>query len=132
MAVEPGAIVTGEVTRITNFGVFVRLENGKTGLVHISQVSRDYVEDISAVLSVGESVQVKVRSIEGDRIDLSIKETLEPADSGAAAPARQGRKRRRPDSDFEGKIKRFLKESEQKLADARRQKEARGKQRKKH
>jgi len=131
MAVEPGAIVTGEVTRITNFGVFVKLENGKTGLVHISQVSRDYVEDISEVLSAGETVKVKVRSIEGDRIDLSIKDALEPTEGGTQAPPRGARRRRRTDSDFEGKMKRFLKESEQKLADARRQKEARGKQRKK-
>ena len=130
MAIEPGAIVSGEVTKIANYGVFVKLENGKTGLVHISQVSRDYVDDINAYVSVADTVKVKIRSIDGDRIDLSIKDAMEPGEGGSRGPTGPPKRRRRTDSDFEGKMKKFLKQSEQKLADARRQKEARGKHRK--
>jgi S1 RNA binding domain protein len=89
------------------------------------------VDDINSYLSVGDTVRVKVRSIEGDRIDLSIKEALDPVE-GEPKPEGQAppKRRRRVDSDFEAKMKKYLKDSEQKLADARRQKEARGKHKK--
>ena len=62
MPVSVGDIVEGKVTDIMNYGVFVKLEDGKSGLVHISEVSRDYVEDIHTVLNSGDTVKVKVLS----------------------------------------------------------------------
>lgn len=74
MAIEVGAKVSGKVSGITNFGAFVDLEDHKTGLVHISQVSNSFVKDIHDVLSVGDVVTVKVISIADDgKIALSIK-----------------------------------------------------------
>lgn len=74
MAIEVGAKVSGKVSGITNFGAFVDLEDHKTGLVHISQVSNSFVKDIHDVLSVGDTVMVKVISIGDDgKIALSIK-----------------------------------------------------------
>ena len=74
MAIEEGAKVTGKVSGITNFGAFVDLADHKTGLVHISQVSNQYVKDINDVLSVGDEVTVKVMKIEDNgKIALSIK-----------------------------------------------------------
>lgn len=74
MAVEVGAKISGKVSGITNFGAFVDLEDHKTGLVHISQVSNKFVKDIHDVLSVGDTVTVKVMSIGDDgKIALSIK-----------------------------------------------------------
>lgn len=80
MPVKVGDIVEGKVTDIMNYGVFIKLENGKSGLVHISEVSKDYVEDIHTVLASGDVVKVKVLSIdENGKIALSIKKALPPS-----------------------------------------------------
>lgn len=77
MPVKVGDIVEGKVTDIMNYGVFIKLEDGKSGLVHISEVSKDYVEDIHTVLNSGDVVKVKVLSIdENGKIALSIKKAL--------------------------------------------------------
>ncbi|MEY8442417.1 S1 domain-containing RNA-binding protein [Lactobacillaceae bacterium 24-114] len=74
MSVEVGAKVSGKVSGITNFGAFVDLDDNQTGLVHISQVSNNYVKDIHDVLSVGDTVNVKVTKIDDNgKIALSIK-----------------------------------------------------------
>ena len=57
MALQVGDIVEGKVTGIKPFGAFVSLPEGKTGLVHISEVSYEFVQDLSAVLSDGQTVQ---------------------------------------------------------------------------
>ena len=76
MQVEIGEILEGKVTGITKFGAFVELEEGKTGMVHISEVSNSYVEDINQFLKEGDVVKVKVISITEDgKISLSIKKT---------------------------------------------------------
>ena len=77
MPVKVGDIVEGKVTDIMNYGVFIKLEDGKSGLVHISEVSKDYVEDIHSVLKSGDTVKVKILSIdENGKIALSIKKAL--------------------------------------------------------
>ncbi|WP_461226246.1 S1 domain-containing RNA-binding protein [Lacticaseibacillus suihuaensis] len=87
MAVEVGAKVSGKVTGITNFGAFVDLGEGKTGLVHISEVSDAYVKDIHDVLTVGDTVTVKVMSIKDGKIGLSIRKAVDaPAGAHGGAP----------------------------------------------
>lgn len=80
MKFEIGNILDGKVTGITKFGAFVELSNGKTGMVHISEVSSSYVENINDYLKEQQSVKVKVLDIgkEGnkERIALSIKQTI--------------------------------------------------------
>ena len=66
MSLEVGTIVKGKVTGITNFGAFVEIEGGKRGMVHISEISRSYVEDIKKVLSIGQAVECKIVSIADD------------------------------------------------------------------
>lgn len=69
-----GAILEGKVSGITKFGAFVALPGGKSGLVHISNISDSYVSDINEFLTVGQEVKVKVLNIDqNDRINLSIK-----------------------------------------------------------
>ncbi len=63
MVIELGSVVEGKVTRITNFGAFVELEGGKSGLVHISEVADKYVNDISEFLEEGQTVQARVVSL---------------------------------------------------------------------
>ncbi|MEY8445832.1 S1 domain-containing RNA-binding protein [Enterococcus ratti] len=78
MSIEVGAKLQGKVSGITNFGAFIDLGAGKTGLVHISEVSNGYIKDIHDVLSVGDEVTVKVISVNEDgKIGLSIRQTQE-------------------------------------------------------
>ena len=91
MALQVGDIVEGKVTGIKPFGAFVSLPEGKTGLVHISEVSYEFVQDLSAVLSDGQTVSVKVLSIAPDgKIALSIKRT-QPAPERAPRQPHGGR-----------------------------------------
>ena len=74
MALEVGAILEGKVTGITKFGVFVALPEGKSGLVHISEVANAFVSDINEHVQMGQTVKVRVLNITDDgKINLSIK-----------------------------------------------------------
>lgn len=78
MAVEVGNILEGKVTGITDFGAFVDLPDGKSGMVHISEVAPTYVNKINDYLSEGQTVKVKVLSIgENGKISLSIKKAMD-------------------------------------------------------
>ncbi|MCH5303976.1 MAG: S1 RNA-binding domain-containing protein [Ruminococcus sp.] len=75
MSIEIGTIVEGKVSGISKFGAFVDLPDGSTGMVHISEVSQSYVSEIKDFLSIGDTVKVKVLSLENGKIVLSIKQT---------------------------------------------------------
>ena len=93
MQLTVGEIVEGKVTGITNFGVFVDLGEGKSGLVHISEVARSYVNDINEFVKVNDVVKMKVLNISEDgKISLSIKKALEPDEK----PERREKRERRP------------------------------------
>ncbi|TCT15045.1 polyribonucleotide nucleotidyltransferase [Natranaerovirga pectinivora] len=69
--IEAGQIYTGKVTKIMKFGAFVELAPGKEGLVHISKLSKERVENVEDVVSVGDVITVKVAEIDGQgRINL--------------------------------------------------------------
>ncbi len=77
MALEVGAVVEGKVVGIMPFGAFVSLPEGKTGLVHISEVALDYVQNVSEHLSENQEVRVKIVGIDPKgKISLSIKKVL--------------------------------------------------------
>lgn len=116
MSIEVGSIVEGVVTGITHFGAFVELPNGKTGLVHISEVADAYVRDIKDYLKEQDRVKVKILSYdEKGKIGLSIKQANPNARPPAPRPDR-----RRSNMSFEDKLSRFLKDSDEKLSDLRR------------
>ena len=78
MQLEVGMILEGKVTGITNFGAFIELPEGKTGMVHISEVDSDYVKEIKDYLEEGQLVKVKVMNIsENGKVALSIKKAVE-------------------------------------------------------
>ena len=85
--IEVGTLYTGTVVRIVDFGAFVNVLPGKDGLVHISQISDERVENVSDVLKEGQEVKVKVLEVDRQgRVRLSIKEALEkPAVATPAA-----------------------------------------------
>lgn len=76
-SVAIGSVMTGTVETIQNYGAFVRLENGLSGLVHVSQISDKRIKTPAAVLEVGQEVNVKVIGIKEGKISLSIKALIE-------------------------------------------------------
>ena len=83
MQIETGAVVSGKITGITDFGAFVELDEGKTGLVHISEVGVGFVKDIKEHLKIGQEVKCKVISVSPDgKISLSIKKYLLENETG--------------------------------------------------
>lgn len=125
MGLNVGMVVTGKVTGIKKFGAFVTLEDGKSGLVHISEVANTYVEDISDHLTDGQVVKVKVLAIdENGRINLSIKKAEEPdrrsayqrEDRYGHGQRWSGEPQSKGESSFEDKLKQFMQESNSKFA----------------
>jgi S1 RNA binding domain protein len=109
---EVGAVIDGTVSRITPYGAFLTLEGGKVGLVHISEIDRNYVKDVHDHLRESDVVQAKVIAIKEDgKIDLSIKALQDPAPPRA---------RRGSDPDFEARLKKFMRQSEERQVDYKR------------
>ena len=150
MQIEAGAVLEGRVTGITAFGAFVALPDGKSGLIHISEVANTYVTDIRAHLSVGQTVKVRVLSVSPEgKISLSAKRAEAPEGAAGArkAPVRKAEAPRseqtapasRPvqpyvpqksgDQNFEDKLKHFMQVSDSKMSGNRlfeNQKKSRG------
>ncbi|NWN93011.1 MAG: RNA-binding protein S1 [Bacillus sp. (in: Bacteria)] len=130
MSIEVGSKLQGKVTGITHFGAFVELPDGSTGLVHISEVADNYVKDIHDHLKVGDIVEVKVLNVEKDgKIGLSIRKAKDQAQqsqsqSHSYRPQRHGRGNNRGKEDFESKMARFLKDSEDRLSSLKRNTES--------
>nr|WP_263323154.1 S1 domain-containing RNA-binding protein [Neobacillus sp. Marseille-Q6967] len=130
MSVEVGSKVQGKVTGITNFGAFVELPGGSTGLVHISEVADSFVKDVNDHLKVGDLIEVKVISEKDGKIALSIKKAIDKPEGQTSSfsqrPPRQGRVDSRskgnfkPKENFEDKMARFLKTSEENLSTLKR------------
>ena len=118
-------------------GAFVQIEGAGTGLIHISEVANEYVRDVNNHLKMNEKVKVKVLNVDpsNGKVDLSLKQAAAPSTPGLSAPPmlprsyrRGGRgKRELPegaDPVFEEKLSKFLKSSEERLLDIKRNIEA--------
>lgn len=128
---EVGQIVEGKVTGLTGFGAFVALPDGKSGMVHISEVSNVFVKDIKDHLTEGQDVKVKIIGISDEgKISLSIKKATESERPvGAQRPRRPQRKgtpnvwqgqTKKPVSEnmsFEDMMARFKQVSDEKMTD---------------
>lgn len=139
-----GSIYEGKVTGITKFGAFVSLPEGKSGMVHISEIANSYVSNISDFLQEGQQVTVKIINIDSEgRINLSIKKALPQTETQPSAPRGQGgfvprpmmadRRPPRPRNaggprgakqpidpaslTFEDRLKMFMQDSESRLSD---------------
>lgn len=136
MSIEVGEKLSGKVSGITHFGAFIDLGNQQTGLVHISEISHDYVKDIKDLLSVGDTVTVKVLSINPDgKIGLSIRQAVEPKVAEAqeaskpkkteyrgksSTPPRKKQQETQKKQDFDSLMSSFLKDSDDRLSALRR------------
>ncbi len=142
MELSVGAIMDGKVTGITKFGAFVALPEGKSGLVHISEIAYSYVNEVSDHLHEGQEVKVKIIGIDqSNRINLSIKQVEPPPQraprqgggqrpgGGGSRPPRPGGGSARPmgfvhqppkePTDFEDRLKQFMQSSDSKLSELR-------------
>lgn len=125
-----GSIVEGKISQIKPFGAFVQLDATTRGLVHISQVSHNFVKDINEVISVGDEVKVKILSIEedGKKISLSIKQAI-PFEKKEDAKKQEFRKTEEPspsidlfspnkgNAHLEDLLKEFTRQSNERHAD---------------
>ena len=139
-----GSIVDGKVTGITKFGAFVALPEGKSGLVHISEIAYSYVNEVSEHLKEGQEVKVKIIGIDqSNRINLSIKQVSPPPqraprpannNNGGVRPNNGGsrpyqnnnsrpvgfvRQAPKEPTDFEDRLKQFMQSSDSKLSELR-------------
>ena len=146
MAVEAGQVVRGTVVRLMNYGVLVRIEDGSTGLVHISEIDNNFVRDVADYFQVNDPVVVKVLAF-GDRgkIELSVKQAVGQAPiviegnsdeeeervntSGmnfnteprpAPSPGEAAASRREARESFESKMTDYMRSSGERLADIKR------------
>ena len=136
MELEVGSIIEGKVSGITKFGAFVALPEGKSGLVHISEVANAFVSDVSEHVQMGQTVKVKILGVSPEgKINLSIKRAIEnpqPDYAPRRNPAPRRESAPRPaqpqpfaadppsaDQDFEDRLKKFMQESDSRIADNR-------------
>lgn len=137
MSLEVGSVVEGRVTGVTKFGAFVALPDGKSGLVHISEIANSYVSDVNEFVQLGQTVKVRVLSVSPEgKINLSMKRALEDArPMRPARPAASPRPAPRPaaepdgamravstssgDQAFEERLKKFMQEADSRMADKR-------------
>lgn len=130
---EVGAVLEGKITGLTAFGAFVSLPDGKSGMVHISEVSNSFVKDIKDFLKEGQDVKVKVVGIsEEGKISLSIKKAEDAPKKENARPHRktekparanvwQGQPKQNKEAmSFEDMMARFKQVSDEKMTDLKR------------
>ncbi|MBQ4120175.1 MAG: S1 RNA-binding domain-containing protein [Clostridia bacterium] len=131
MQLTVGEIIEGKITGITNFGVFVDIGEGKSGMVHISELSNTYVTDINEIFKVGDTVKTKILNIgEDGKIALSIKKAEEQPKK--ASKERKTFTQPKPDgsytwtprktepASFEEMMNRFKQSSDEKFSDLKR------------
>lgn len=115
MLADVGAIVDGKVVSITSFGAFVQLQDGRTGLVHISEVADEYVKDVRNHLQEGQAVRVRIISTDKEsKISLSIKKAIEKTTRPKVEWGRDGGGDK---ASFEDRLSKFMKDSDEKIAD---------------
>ena len=134
MELKTGLILEGKVTGVTKFGAFVDLGENRTGMVHISEIARSFVQDINDYVKVGDTVRVKILSMgEDGKIGLSIKKAMDPPPR-RSAPRPPVQQVGRPDSfdwrsrdgrdadamSFEDMLSKFKATSEDKISDLKR------------
>lgn len=133
MELTVGAILEGKVKSITTFGAFIALPEGKTGLVHISEVANTFVSDVRQHLTEGQDVKVMVIGLDNGKVNLSIKRLEARPARENPAPRRDASQQNRPprtaptpppapktaDQLFEEKLKAFMSESDSKISSCR-------------
>ncbi len=136
MQIEEGTVLDARITGITSFGAFADLGEGKSGLIHISEIAPTYVEDVKDHLKKGQRVRVKVIAVQGDKISLSIKrveqeQQKKPRRSKKERAAKRSSNKltqppeefefaKRNDLSFDDMLQKFKRDSDEKFQDLKR------------
>ena len=136
MQLKVGDIVEGKVTGITNFGLFLDIGDGKSGMVHISEVAHSYVSDIHEHFKVNDTVKAKILTVSDEgKISVSIKRATEPENRSRDAGHKRERKqyeqpkpdgsftwmpKKQESASFEEMMSRFKQTSDEKFSDLKR------------
>lgn len=139
MSIDIGSTVEGTVVKLADYGAIVRLQDGKTGLIHISEIANTYVRDVKDYFKEQDRVRVKVLSVnDKGRYELSTKQIEQPLIE--PTPRREKRKpaprppeiinlgpepaisdmRSMPQGSFEDRLSQYLKDSQERLHDIKR------------
>ena len=131
MALKIGSIASGKVQSVMPFGAFVSLPDNKSGLVHISEITNEYVENINDYVKVGETVSVKVLDIDkSGKISLSIKKAKPKAQDAEKSVGRirpadiDWSDNSEKDLSFEDKLSKFKKDADEKMLALKRSNES--------
>ena len=149
MQLEIGSIYKGTVKRITNYGAFITIQpdpssqNTVTGMVHISEISNRFVQDIHEFVKEGQTVSVKVIGIQDNKISLSMKQTEQQQTEQNSRPQQRAPRRERPnvwqtkskppasELSFEDMLSQFKQNSEERICDIKRNTERKNRTRRK-
>lgn len=145
MSLDIGSTVEGTVVKLAEYGAIIRLKGGKTGLIHISEIADTFVRDVKEYFKEHDRVIVKVLSINNKgRYELSTKNIEQPVQESAPPPPSEKRKpiERAPDvinlgpdntdshnfssgrMNFEDRVSRFMKDSQERQLDLKRNMES--------
>ena len=117
MSVDVGEIIEGTVSDIMNYGAFIKFEGNKNGLVHISEIAKEYIEDIHKVLKTGDKVKAKIISIDDKgKIGLSIRKAMVDCDK----PETKKEKTTNVTTSLDDMLMKFLKDSDERQLDLKR------------
>lgn len=118
-----GTVIKGKVERIFPYGAFVSIDDGVDGLVHVSQISHNWIKDANEALTVGQEVEAKIIGFDDNRITLSIKELLPaPEETNAQNDGQEEATDEEKAAKRSSRVKKF----EQKVADGENKRERRG------
>ncbi len=149
MQLEIGSIYKGTVKRITNYGAFITIQpdpssqNTVTGMVHISEISNRFVQDIHEFVKEGQTVSVKVIGIQDNKISLSMKQAEQQQTEQNSRPQQRAPRRERPnvwqpkskppasELSFEDMLSQFKQNSEERICDIKRNTERKNRTRRK-
>lgn len=117
-----GTVIKGKVERIFPYGAFVSIDDGVDGLVHVSQISHNWIKDANEALTVGQEVEAKIIGFDDNRITLSIKELLPAPEETASVDNQEDATDEEKAAKRSSRVKKF----EQKVADGESKRERRG------
>lgn len=117
-----GTVIKGKVERIFPYGAFVSIDDGVDGLVHVSQISHNWIKDANEALTVGQEVEAKIIGFDDNRITLSIKELLPAPEETQATEGQEEATDEEKAAKRSSRVKKF----EQKVADGESKRERRG------
>ena len=117
-----GTVIKGKVERIFPYGAFVSIDDGVDGLVHVSQISHNWIKDANEALTVGQEVEAKIIGFDDNRITLSIKELLPAPEETQVQEGQEEATDEEKAAKRSSRVKKF----EQKVADGESKRERRG------